>query len=101
MARAWRHSTFERHVDLVLPSLLALEGHRDDILSTEEVDQKTKDRALVARTRGMIDILRQECDRELWGVVRAAIAGKRGALRDLERYFMAVMRTDQGGLAPP
>ena len=87
---------FERHVDVVLLSMLFLESNRNEILVKEVVEAKTLERARVVRTKGMIELLRQACHRELWGVVARASRGDRRAKRDLERFIMPVMGGSQG-----
>jgi hypothetical protein len=82
----------ERHIDLVLLGFLYLEMERHRLIESDTTPPVIRERAIVARTHGMQDILRWEANQLLQKSVLKSYASER-ARRRVKRFFKQVHST--------
>lgn len=79
----------ERHIDMVLLSLLYLEMERDRLLRSESTTTAIRKSAAVARTHGMKAIVRWESNQAVLAAIRASYRSER-TRRRLKRFLREI-----------
>jgi len=79
----------ERHVDLVLLSLLYLEMQRHRLTQDETAPRAVRDRAANARTQGMQEIVRWEANEAVVAAIRVSYRSER-TRRRVKRFLRAM-----------
>lgn len=82
----------ERHIDLVLLGFLYLEMERHRLVGNDATSPAIRERALVARTHGMQDIVRWEANQLLMASVLKSYTSER-AQRRVKRFFKQIHST--------
>lgn len=82
----------ERHIDLVLLGFLYLEMERHRLLESETTPPAIRERAAVARTHGMQDLIRWESSQMMMQAVLASYTSER-TRRRLKRFLKEVHST--------